>query len=451
MSTVQELYDREAYPPMSHPASDPALTAVSARMSGIAVPHPRQARILDIGCSSGHHLLALAQRWPESQFIGIDLTENAIALANQRAQQAGLTNVTFRTADLLSFRPEGGPFDYIIAHGIFSWVPDEVKAALLIFCREHLSPSGVATISFNLENGWRDKLPIIDKVRAIQSAKGCNEVEGLELLKMVTIPDSPEIEIIGKMIAKGLQILRFDDFGPVNDPWPLDRFVAAAERVGLRWLGESDPNENLPEHASLEAIERATAQATDALSFQTALDEETEQTFRSVLLCRADAPAAEKITTDIALDFSVQAKKEPASPRAKILHQAIQAFAPSNAPVKKLLESMPSQDPRVMILELFQGIRDAWVQPRIEEVQALPQPPNAPKLNAFRLLCAQQRLPLVDAWHIPCAFPAAHYEILAAMDGGKQVHELANLAKSKCPELAFKPWLQHLAERGMFS
>ena len=62
----------------------------------------------------------------------------------------------------------------------------------------------------------------------------------------VTEPDSPELAIIDDMLAKGPAILAFDDFGPVNDPWPLDRFVHAAAAAGLRWLGESDPGQNLP-------------------------------------------------------------------------------------------------------------------------------------------------------------------------------------------------------------
>jgi hypothetical protein len=79
------------------------------------------------------------------------------------------------------------------------------------------------------------------------------------------------------------------------------------------------------------------------------------------------------------------------------------------------------------------------------------EPPEFPRLDAFRLFCAVNRLPLVDAWHRPCSFPAAHYQVLAAMDGGRSVRELSALAGSICPELHFAPWLRHLANRGLFS
>ena len=121
---IHELYEKQVYPPMSHPLSDPAVSAVAAVMGGLEVAHPRRARILEIGCCSGHNLLPLARRWPESTFVGIDLAERSIAEARERAALAGIENVEFIAGDLRDFEPDGGPFDFIIAHGFFSWVPD---------------------------------------------------------------------------------------------------------------------------------------------------------------------------------------------------------------------------------------------------------------------------------------------------------------------------------------
>ena len=130
---IHELYQRLVYPPMSHPLSDPAVSAVAARLGGLEVPHPRRARILEIGCCSGHNLIPLAQRWPESRFTGIDLAERAIHEARERAAAAGIGNVDFHAVDLREFEPADGPFDFIIAHGFFSWVPDEVKVGFAGF------------------------------------------------------------------------------------------------------------------------------------------------------------------------------------------------------------------------------------------------------------------------------------------------------------------------------
>ena len=71
---IQELYDARVYPAMSHPLADPAVSGVAAMFAGLRVRHPAGARILEIGCASGHHLIPLAQRWPDSYLIGIDLS-----------------------------------------------------------------------------------------------------------------------------------------------------------------------------------------------------------------------------------------------------------------------------------------------------------------------------------------------------------------------------------------
>ena len=429
---------------MSHPLSDPAVTVVAARMAGLDVPHPRRARILEIGCCSGHNLIPLAQRWPESRFTGIDLAARSIDEARDRAARAGLGNVDFRAVDLREYAPADGPFDFIIAHGFFSWVPDEVKAALLVFCHQHLSPSGIATVSFNLECGWKPRLPVIAKARAIQQAGGVDEISALEILKSVLPPDAPENAIIDDMLAKGPAILAFDDFGPVNDPWPLDRFVQAAASAGLRWLGESDPGENLPSELSEELLVELRHQVRDPLAYQLAVDEAMGRTFRSGVLCRADAPVAERVSLERVLEFSVRAGDSPTDPADSELFQIIESFAPACVPARQI---MPTSDARSLARQLHDGITRGWLRPRIEPVGFDPEPPEFPRLDAFRLLCAREHLPLVDAWHKPCAFPEPHYQILAAMDGGHQPQTARGIFKGALPGTRVHPWLRGISPR----
>lgn len=445
---IHELYEKHVYPPMSHPLSDPAVSAVAARIAGLAVADPRRARILEIGCCSGHNLLPLARRWPESRFVGIDLAEWAIDEARERAALAGITNIDFIAGDLRDFEPADGPFDFIIAHGFFSWVPDEVKAALLLFCHRHLGPSGIATISFNLECGWKPRLPVIAKVRAIQQARGGDAMEALEILNTLTESADPEAAIIADMLAKGPAILAFDDFGPVNDPWPLDRFARAAANAGLRWLGESDPGGNIPSALGDPEIGELQSRATDPLAFQLAMDEAAGRTFRSGVLCRDDAPVAERISSSVVLDFSVRAGIEPADPAAQAVFQAIRSFAPACVPVREVIGDL---DPRTAARQIFDGITRGCIRPRIEPVIFESDSQGFPRLDPLRLLCARRGLPIVDVWHVPCDFPARHFEVLALMDGSRTVRELAGFASRHCPELAFTPWLSHLAGRGFFS
>ncbi len=436
---------------MSHPSADPALSAVAASLGGLKPPHPATARILEIGCSSGHNLIPLALRWPQSHCTGIDFVENPILAARQRTEAAGAENVIFEVADLLTYRPHGGKFDYIIAHGFFSWVPDEVKVALLNFCRENLTATGIATISFNLECGWAERMPIIQKVRMIQELGQVDVISGLEVLRGMTEPESPELAVIEDMLAKGAAILAFDDFAPINDPWPLDRFTEAAASAGLRWLGESDPAENIPSTLSDADVAELAEKNLNPLDFQLAADALAQRTFRSGVLCLADAAVEPRIFLNRVFDFSFRAGKAPTGACKRQLWQAIQRFAPCAASASEVQALLPEIDLRELAGLIYDGISNGWIRPRIEPVKFETGVPEFPCLDRFRLRCARAKLPLVDIWHQPCLFPDSHFQVLAAMDGTLSQAELAAFAKAACPELAIAPWLRHLAERGMFS
>ena len=449
---VHSLYENRAYPAMSHPLSDPAVSAVAAMLGGLDVPSPMTADILEIGCASGHNLIPLAIRWPGARFTGIDLSVSAIRNARALAAAAGVHNLDFHAVDLRDFRHHCGKFDFIIAHGFISWVPDDVKAALLDFCGSHLTRPGIASVSFNLESGWRRRFPVIQKARAIIKAGAEDETAALAILRSATAPGSPDLDIIDDMLAKGSAILPFDDFGPVNDPWPLRHFVASASNAGLLWLGESDPGENIPRSLAPEQVENLRRSAGDPLSYQDALDEAAGRTFRSGLLCRQDAPLSGGFSLGRLFELSARTGN-PAipleNPTDLLIFRWLKSGHPSCLPLADLRSHAPEVDPRELARRIHEGIQLGWLLPRIEPVTLAPHPPSKPVLDAFRMECARQRLPLVDAWHRPCSFPGHHYGILAAMDGSRSQDALAALAADTAPELDFRPWLGHLAERGL--
>ena len=271
--TFSELYLADAYPAMSHPSADPAVNAESARAAGLDAVDPAGARILEIGCAGGHHILSLASRWPGAECTGVDLSGKAVSRARNLARRAGLSNVKFCECTLLKFEPEG-EFDYIIAHGFFSWVPDEVKIHLLDFIGKRLSKNGIAVVSFNVAAGWKARMPVVEKVRAIQAAGDTDEMTALGILKTVAEPG--EAAIIDDMLAKGAAVLAFDDFAPVMDAWSLGAFRKLAGHSGLKISGKSGDD---------------------------AGDGKEKRTFRSELLCRGDAVLGEgdewrlKVTT----------------------------------------------------------------------------------------------------------------------------------------------------------
>lgn len=263
--SFEEMLALGTYPAMCHPAADCGVNAAVARQAGLAVVEPSSARILEIGCGSGHHLLSLASRWPDASFTGLDLSPKAITRAKILAKRAAIGNVRFCEVSVLEFEPDCA-YDFIIAHGFFSWVPDEVKLGLMDFISKHLAPNGIAIISFNVAAGWRERMPVVEKARAIQSAGKINEMTALSILKTVT-EEKSELAIIDDMLAKGAAVLAYDDFAPVMDPWSLGAFQKLASQKGLAWLGDSVSGKK----------------GTDAE------DNLVKRTFRSEILCRSGA------------------------------------------------------------------------------------------------------------------------------------------------------------------
>ena len=152
-------YDQVLYPGVPLPQTHPDRLATIAGLFGMTPAAAPNCRVLELGCGDGGNLIPMALTLPASVFTGIDLAEPAIARGCALANTLGLENITLRHLDLMRMGPDLGEFDYgvfdyIIAHGLYSWVPPEVRDQLLSLCRAHLAPQGVAYVSYNAGPGF---------------------------------------------------------------------------------------------------------------------------------------------------------------------------------------------------------------------------------------------------------------------------------------------------------
>lgn len=149
----------DAIPYQSTPLTDthPAHLAVIGRLFGLETADPDRCRVLELGCASGGNLVPLAWNLPESSFLGLELSARQAAEGAESVRALGLGNIEIRQGDILTFDAGTERFDYIIAHGVYSWVPEPVRERLLALCGELLAPNGVAYISYNTLPGWRMK------------------------------------------------------------------------------------------------------------------------------------------------------------------------------------------------------------------------------------------------------------------------------------------------------
>lgn len=139
-------YDEVAYPGQPQPQAHPDLLATIATLHGLG-PAPGRCRVLELGCGDGANLVPLADALPGSRFLGIDLAPTPIERGRALLAELGLSNVELRCGDVMDLPADLGTFDYVIAHGLYSWVPAPVRDRILAIARDHLAPHGVAYVS----------------------------------------------------------------------------------------------------------------------------------------------------------------------------------------------------------------------------------------------------------------------------------------------------------------
>ena len=293
-------YDLLPYLSMPVAYTQPANLAGLAALFGMASPATDQARILELGCASGGNLIPLAARFPEARFLGVDLSARQIADGRKRIDALGLANIELRRADLADLALPANSFDYVICHGVFSWVPPRVQDAILRITSDCLAANGIAAISYNVMPGWHLRSPVRDillyfagshgtphervarardMLRQIETAANVRHAYGYilrdEARRMSRMPAS---YILGEFLAEH------------NAPVTFADFVGLAEGHGLRFLCEADLNADANNLITLEARRELDRIAdTDRYGAEQRLDFFSGRPFRRSLLVKAGA------------------------------------------------------------------------------------------------------------------------------------------------------------------
>src|SRR5215475_1898088 len=149
MQPASDAYDAVAYPGFPYPNTHPGRLATMAILHGLSPAPAERCRTLEVACGDGANLIPMAYAIPGSEFVGFDIAGLPIDRGRARIGELGLINIRLFQGDLLKVGAELGRFDYIIAHGLYAWVPEPVADRLLALCRELLTPHGIAFISYN--------------------------------------------------------------------------------------------------------------------------------------------------------------------------------------------------------------------------------------------------------------------------------------------------------------
>lgn len=296
--SIRESYDKVLYPCDARPAAHPNRLATLATLFGIEPPDIAHCRMLEIGCGDGTHSLSVAHSLPEAQCVAIDLADVALELGRQTAAAVGLDNVELVQKDLMDIGPEFGRFDYIVAHGVFSWVPEPVRQRLLDVCRQNLSPNGVAYISYNAYPGghFRDMTREMMRFHVSHMEDPQQQIEQARALLAFIADSSDQPDLYRGIVRTELKriseyadgSLFHDDLAEFNTPFYFYRFMEQAERHGLQFLAEASIAEMQAWRMSPQVLDTVNRMADSLIAREQYLDFIRCRRFRRTLLCHAD-------------------------------------------------------------------------------------------------------------------------------------------------------------------
>ena len=232
-------------PPIA--AAQPDQLAAVARLRGLAAADVSRARVLELACGDGGNLIPLAERYPQATFLGIDPSSRSIASATAEAEALELTNIEFRQSSLLALSDSPGPFDYILAHGVYSWVDAASRQRLLEICRDSLAPDGVAYINYLANPGWQAHRVLGAAMRYEGHGRASwpeRMVAGRELAEFLRASldaESPYGDWLGSavspVLAQSDEYVRQQYLRPTHAVY-LREFLAEANSHALAYLGD---------------------------------------------------------------------------------------------------------------------------------------------------------------------------------------------------------------------
>lgn len=309
----QTIYSELGYKSMPFPYTTPATLEAYAALVGVSAPNPKNARVLELGATYGGNIISQALFNPDATFVGIELSQEQVEKGNEVIANAGLTNVSLIQSDIASIGSEIGTFDYIIAHGVYSWVDDGVKEALLRLINEHLAEDGIAYISYNTYPGWhtmdevrqlmmfsnRDKAQFNHKEKVLHG-KTVGSIVGSQILKYDNLKErnSKFLGALRSVMQKDEYYVGHDHLEPNNDPVYFYQFNDHLGAHNLAYLCDADLTLSMVRSFDADIADTLDKLApNDHVAQEQYLDFMLDTTFRKSIICKSKH--AESVTYDM--------------------------------------------------------------------------------------------------------------------------------------------------------
>jgi SAM-dependent methyltransferase len=291
-------YDAIAYPGHPFAQTHPDRLATLAILFGLEPAPPERCRVLELGCGDARNLVPMALALPDSEFVGVDLAPGAIERGRRLARALGLRNLSLEAVSIEDYAPPADGFDYVIAHGVYSWVPAPARDRLLAHCGTALAGHGVAYVSYNALPGGRLREALRDML--VFHTGGLEDprervAQGREMLRFLLAGWPAELPFaaamrghVERLMESDDAMLAHDELSADNHPVYFHEFAAHAARHGLQYLAEADFFE-MQVGVAPEAVSDALRGVDDLVRREQYLDFLKGRMFRQTLLCRAEA------------------------------------------------------------------------------------------------------------------------------------------------------------------
>ena len=334
-------YDQIPYTSYPFAQTHPNRLTTLARLHGLQPTPITNCRVLEVGCGDGANLIPMALALPNSQFVGFDLAAKPVQQGQQIIADLGLTNIELRQADLLEFTDE--PFDYILTHGLYAWVPPIVQDGLMALCQRLLAPQGIAYISYNAYPGCHlremTREMMLFHIRGDDSPTNRMN-QGLSLLKFILNRFSSEKEaredLYGAIVYEQFDMLArhrhreqvyHDHLSENYHPVYFYQFAAHAAQHGLQFLSEAAFSDMQDFHFP-PAVRQLLAQFDDEhiVHKEQYLDFLKGRSFRQTLLCRADLNLRRDIKAEQLKPFYFASEIETISAQPDLSDKVVEEF-----------------------------------------------------------------------------------------------------------------------------
>jgi len=451
-------YDDYDYPggPIYH--SHPRHLQAVGYLSGWRPPTLATARILELGCGTGENLIPIACEFPSAQVVGCDLSKRAIRFGRDLCDRVGLPNLDLRHESLTAINSDWGQFDYIICHGVLSWVPKAVQAEIFRVLSQSLSKHGLAYLSYNTLPGWHLKRIARDAVRFHSTAGGKphdSVAQSREMLELMVEANEGLDSIFGRLARDQFSLLCNCDDGYLfheylaehNDAFYFRDLVSQVASFGLRYLGEARRDEMSV--ALLPSRVQTLLQQVDRCEQEQYLDFLKSRMFRRSVFCRSErSVVAEPDATRVAsmsvtlpatgIDTAPSAgaqQREPAasSDPVQFAIDRLSAVRPESIRIDSLAEQLglPVDEAVVSVLHAY---RCGWLDLLVEPHQLVAGVSERPRASSCARVQALETGVVTSQRHESQTLDAAERRIVPRLTGTTSIDEICRQLRDESRE-----------------